>query len=66
MNKINQETKTIIIAAGMGSRLRPLTSDKPKCLLEVNGKTILDRQLEAMRGCGIRDFQWSGDIKPKR
>ena len=35
--------KTVILAAGYGTRLYPLTIDKPKALLEVGGKTILDR-----------------------
>lgn len=42
-------TSTIILAAGFGSRLRPLTESKPKCLLEVNGKPLLDHALEALR-----------------
>ncbi len=45
--------KAIIIAAGPGNRLRPLTDEKPKCLLEVGGKTILQRTLEALRRNGI-------------
>ena len=48
--------KAIIIAAGMGNRLNPLTNDKPKCLLEVAGKTILQRQLDVLNSCGIRDI----------
>lgn len=48
--------KAIIIAAGLGSRLNLLTQNKPKCLLEVNGKTILERQLELLRACGIDDI----------
>ncbi|OGZ18336.1 MAG: hypothetical protein A2Z68_00350 [Candidatus Nealsonbacteria bacterium RBG_13_38_11] len=48
--------KAIILAAGMGSRLRPLTNDKPKCLLEINGRTILDRQLEALREYSVKDI----------
>ncbi len=36
--------KPIIIAAGSGNRLMPLTDGKPKCLLEINGKTIMQRQ----------------------
>lgn len=47
--------KIIILAAGQGTRLRPLTDDKPKCMVEVNGKSILERQLDTMRSCGIRE-----------
>lgn len=45
--------KAIIVAAGPGRRLRPLTSEKPKCLLDVGGKTILQRALAALRENGI-------------
>lgn len=47
--------KVIILAAGQGTRLRPLTDDRPKCMVEVNGKSIIERQLETMRICGIKD-----------
>lgn len=47
--------KAIIIAAGMGKRLRPLTDDKPKCLLDIAGKTIMERQLEILKSCGINE-----------
>lgn len=40
--------KAIIVAAGPSSRLRPLTNEKPKCLLEIGGKTILQRALGAL------------------
>jgi choline kinase len=43
--------KAIILAAGIGSRLRPLTDRTPKCLIEVNGKPILAYQLEALSRC---------------
>lgn len=46
--------KAIILAAGYGTRLYPLTLDKPKALLEVGGKTILDRlvkKIEAIKEC---------------
>ena len=45
--------KGVVLAAGVGSRLRPLTSNKPKCLVEVNGKPLLDYQLDAYRAAGI-------------
>lgn len=47
--------KVIILAAGQGTRLRPLTDDRPKCMVEVNGKSIIERQLDTMRACGIKD-----------
>lgn len=47
--------KAIILAAGQGTRLRPLTDDRPKCMVEVNGKTIIERQLETMHSCGIKN-----------
>ena len=48
--------KAIIIAAGLGIRLNPLTNDNPKCMLEINGKTILQHQLDAFHANGIVDI----------
>jgi choline kinase len=50
------KVKAIIIAAGESNLLLPLTKDKPECLLEVGNKTILSRQLENLRACGIHDI----------
>ena len=47
--------KVIILAGGQGTRLRPLTDDRPKCMVQVNGKSMIERQLSAIRGCGIAD-----------
>ncbi len=47
--------KTIILAAGQGTRLRPLTDDRPKCMVEINGKSIIERQLSVMYSCGIKE-----------
>ena len=46
----------VILAAGMAKRLRPLTDEKPKCLLEVGGKTLLQRTVDAMISAGIKEF----------
>mgnify|MGYP001203034113 CR=1 FL=1 len=46
----------IILAAGEGKRLRPLTNDKPKCLVELFGKTLLEWQLSIFKKCGINDI----------
>jgi len=48
--------KAIIVAAGPGSRLMPITNEKPKCLLDVGGKTILERALEALGENGVEDI----------
>ena len=48
--------KAIILAAGRSSRLYPITLEKPKCLLEVGGKRIIDRQIDAIRDIGIKDI----------
>ena len=46
----------VILAAGMAKRLRPLTDNKPKCLLEVGGRTLLERTVRAMQQAGISEF----------
>jgi L-glutamine-phosphate cytidylyltransferase len=45
--------KAMILAAGEGTRLRPYTLDRPKCLLEVEGRSLLDRQLDVLRAEGV-------------
>mgnify|MGYP006156424333 CR=1 FL=1 len=46
----------IILAAGEGKRLRPLTNEKPKGLVELFGKSILERQIEIFMNAGITDI----------
>ncbi len=48
--------KAIILAAGMSTRMMELTADKPKCMLEVGGKSILRRQIEIFNSSGIKDI----------
>lgn len=48
--------KAIILASGVGRRLRPLTDRYPKSLLRVGDKTIIDYQLQALAEHGIRDI----------
>jgi choline kinase len=43
----------VILSAGRGSRLLPLTQDRPKCLIEVGGKAILDHQIDALGEAGV-------------
>lgn len=46
--------KVIILAAGQGTRLRPMTDNCPKCMVKVNGTSIIERQLATMYSCGIK------------
>ena len=46
----------VILAAGMAKRLRPLTDERPKCLLKVGERTLLQRTVDAMIAAGIREF----------
>lgn len=48
--------KSIIIAAGLGSRLKGYTEALPKCMLMFGDKTLLERQLEVYEDCGIKDI----------
>jgi L-glutamine-phosphate cytidylyltransferase len=48
--------RAIILAAGQGARLRPLTDDKPKCLVELAGKPLFEHQLDVLRAAGISDI----------
>ncbi|HEU0100183.1 MAG TPA: phosphocholine cytidylyltransferase family protein [Allosphingosinicella sp.] len=48
--------KAIILSAGKGSRLLPLTAERPKCLIELNGKSLLEWQLDALQGAGMADI----------
>jgi choline kinase len=48
--------RMIVLAAGQGTRLRPLTDDRPKCLVPLAGKPLLEWQIETARAAGIRDI----------
>jgi L-glutamine-phosphate cytidylyltransferase len=48
--------KAIILAAGRGSRMKRLTDEQPKCLVKVKGKTLLQREIEALKEAGIGEI----------
>jgi MurNAc alpha-1-phosphate uridylyltransferase len=55
----------MLLAAGRGERLRPLTDAVPKCLVEVRGRTLLERHLDGLHAAGIRtvviNLGWLGE-----
>ena len=60
MNRFSMPTvmpTAVILAAGRGNRLLPLTRDRPKCLLEVGPCTILEHQLRALGALGVASIQ---------
>lgn len=55
MRSARTAVKAILLAAGVGSRLRPYTRSRPKCLVELGGRPLLDWQLATLDACGITD-----------
>ena len=56
-NLLNKDNcKALIIAAGLGSRLKKHTENLPKCMLDFGGKTLLQRQLDSYKKNGIKDI----------
>lgn len=47
-------TRGMVMAAGLGTRMRPLTDDRPKPLIEVAGRTLLDHAIDRFKEVGIR------------
>ena len=50
------KTKALIVAAGLGSRLKGHTENTPKCMLDFGGKTLLERQLSSYKKCEIENI----------
>ncbi len=48
--------RALLLAAGLGTRLRPLTDTVPKCLVDINGRPLLDYWMEQLTEAGIRDI----------
>jgi len=54
--KVAKIHSAVILAAGKGTRLLPLTREMPKCLLDINGRCILSHQLQSLIDCGITEI----------
>jgi choline kinase len=48
--------KIVILGAGQGKRLLPLTTDVPKALLDIHGRSLIARQVDAFVECGLKEF----------
>ncbi len=55
MKNKRSKIKAVILAAGVGSRIRPLTDNCPKSLLEIGGNTILEMMISNIQSCGINE-----------
>lgn len=55
--------RAVVLVAGLGTRLRPLTDDRPKCLVELEGRPMLDTQLEVLRSQGVEDIVLAGGYR---
>lgn len=55
-NRGSRDVKVLILGAGQGKRLLPLTEEIPKALLDIGGRRLVERQIDAFAACGIQDI----------
>ncbi len=58
--------KAILLAAGFGTRLRPLTNNIPKCLVPIKGKALLEIWLDKLSDVGVKDFLINTHYLPEK
>jgi NDP-sugar pyrophosphorylase family protein len=56
INEMDAVTKAMVLAAGFGTRLKPLTLKKPKALIEVNGVPMIERVIKNLAASGIKEI----------
>ena len=59
----NKKPKVILLVAGEGKRLRPYTLDRPKCMVEIDGARLIDRQLSVLQSEGLDNIVMIGGYK---
>ena len=59
----NKKPKVILLVAGEGKRLRPYTLDRPKCMVEIDGISLIDRQLAVLKAEGLSDIVMIGGYR---
>jgi choline kinase len=59
----NKKIKVILLVAGEGKRLRPFTLDRPKCMVEIDGVSLIDRQLAVLKSEGLNNIVMIGGYK---
>ena len=59
----NRKPKVILLVTGEGKRLRPYTLDRPKCMVEIDGISLIDRQLSVLKAEGLDNIVMVGGYK---
>ena len=60
---LRKDTTVIILAAGLGTRLRPFTNETPKCMVSINGTPIIQQQLNILEQLGFQKIVIVGGYK---
>lgn len=55
LGRAGRDMKAVILSAGQGSRLLPLTADRPKCLLPLGQRTLIEWQIRNLEACGVEE-----------